>query len=61
MLRVEDGDTLVLKTAGSEITVRLLGVNAPERDECLHDEARSGLALYMTSHPRASSSGTGHH
>ncbi|MEX1126203.1 MAG: lamin tail domain-containing protein [Acidimicrobiia bacterium] len=47
VLEVEDGDTFVLGTVGREITIRLLGVNAPERDECFHDKAAAGLASYL--------------
>ena len=39
-----DGDSLVVDVAGVEAEVRLLGINAPERDECFDDEARSRLA-----------------
>ena len=47
VLRIEDGDTFVLETGGEEVTIRLVGVNAPEIDECLHDEAGAGLARIL--------------
>ncbi|MBP1631957.1 MAG: endonuclease [Acidobacteria bacterium] len=43
-LQVLDGDTLLVSLDGSEEEVRLLGVNAPERDECFGDQAREALA-----------------
>ena len=42
---ITDGDTFDLDTGSGRVTVRLLGVNAPEDDECLHDEATEGLTL----------------
>jgi hypothetical protein len=47
VLAVEDGDTFLLGTAGDEIKVRLLGVNAPERDECMSEQATAGLSSYL--------------
>ncbi len=44
LLEVVDGDTLVVRTAdGAEDTIRLLGINAPERDDCLGDRATERL------------------
>lgn len=43
VLRVLDGDSLLVDLNGSEAEVRLLGINAPERDECFADEAASLL------------------
>lgn len=40
---VVDGDTLDVRIAGVVERVRLIGVNAPERDECLYAEATEGL------------------
>lgn len=40
---VTDGDSLVVEINGIEQRVRLLGINAPERDECLGDESRLSL------------------
>ncbi|MBT8203273.1 MAG: hypothetical protein HKN74_05235 [Acidimicrobiia bacterium] len=39
VLRVLDGDSLLVDVNGTETEVRLLGINAPERDECFADEA----------------------
>jgi endonuclease YncB( thermonuclease family) len=42
--RVEDGDSFVaVLGSGREVDVRMLGINAPERGECLADEARRAL------------------
>jgi micrococcal nuclease len=43
VLTVLDGDSLVLDLGGEEREARLIGVNAPERDECWGSEARAGL------------------
>lgn len=40
---VIDGDSLRIVIDGVSTEVRLLGINAPERDECWADEARSSL------------------
>ena len=39
VIGVTDGDTLDARVDGSVETVRLIGINAPERGECLADEA----------------------
>jgi endonuclease YncB( thermonuclease family) len=41
VVRVLDGDSLVTRSNGSDSEVRLLGINAPERDECYAGQARS--------------------
>lgn len=41
---VVDGDTLDLSGSGGELTVRIIGINAPEADECFGDEATDALA-----------------
>jgi endonuclease YncB( thermonuclease family) len=40
LVRVLDGDSLVVDIDGTETEVRLLGVNTPERDECFDEEAK---------------------
>lgn len=46
VVRVIDGDTLDLSDAdGRTVRVRLIGINAPERGECQHDESRMALEL----------------
>ncbi len=49
VVAISDGDTFDFATDAGEVTVRLLGVNAPERDECFHDEAARGLELALES------------
>lgn len=43
VLEVLDGDSLVVRLPSGEERVRLIGVNAPERDECYGDEAADTL------------------
>lgn len=43
VLEILDGDSLRVQTTAGEQEVRLLGINAPERDECYADQARSLL------------------
>ena len=51
VLEVFDGDTLLVSLQGTEEEVRLLGINAPEQDECLGDRARAALAGLLASGP----------
>jgi len=44
VLQVFDGDTLLALVDGAEEEVRLLGINAPERDECHSGPASAALA-----------------
>lgn len=44
LVRVVDGDTLDVRINGTEETVRLIGVDAPERGECYSDEATEALS-----------------
>ena len=43
MVGVVDGDTIDVALAGIEERVRLIGINTPERGECLADEASARL------------------
>ncbi len=43
MVEVVDGDTIVVASDGTEERVRLIGINSPERGECLADEAAQRL------------------
>ncbi len=43
LVAVVDGDTLDVRLGGVVERVRLIGVNAPERDECFYAEATEGL------------------
>jgi micrococcal nuclease len=41
VVRVLDGDSLVVDLGGTETEVRLRGINTPERDECFDQEAKT--------------------
>lgn len=41
VVRVLDGDSIVVEDRSGEQEVRLLGINTPERNECFDDEART--------------------
>ena len=41
VVRILDGDSLVVEINGAETDVRLLGINTPERDECFDAEAKA--------------------
>ncbi len=43
MTRVIDGDSLVVDLGDEATDIRLIGLNAPEREECFHDEATTRL------------------
>lgn len=45
---VTDGDSLVVRRGDEDVEVRLLGINAPERDECHGKAARDALAALVT-------------
>lgn len=51
VVRVLDGDSLLAIVDGIETEVRLQGVNAPERDECLGEDARNRLEEVLDSGP----------
>ena len=44
---VIDGDTIRVLGPDGEQTVRLIGINAPERGECFYDEATSALQFSL--------------
>ncbi len=44
VVSVVDGDSLVVDRSGETLEIRLVGINAPEHDECFGPEARSLLA-----------------
>ena len=48
MTRVSDGDSLRATSTEGDLEIRLLGVNAPEGDECFGDEAKSRLESLLT-------------
>lgn len=43
VVRVVDGDTFVARVGGVQRTVRMLGIDTPERGDCLHDGATHRL------------------
>ncbi len=45
---VLDGDTLQAVVDGRQVDIQLIGINAPEGDECYGDQARSALASLVT-------------
>ncbi len=51
VVHVFDGDSLVVAVDGTEYEIRLIGVNAPEGDECHGDEARETLEQLLDSGP----------
>ncbi len=51
VVRVIDGDSLIAVIDGIETEVRLEGINAPERDECLGDDSRNRLEEVLESGP----------
>ena len=49
---IHDGDSFIARLPdGEEVEVRLLGINAPDRFECLHHEARKALKALLESGP----------
>jgi endonuclease YncB( thermonuclease family) len=51
IVKVLDGDSLIAVIDGIETEVRLQGINAPERDECLGNDAKSRLEDVLDSGP----------
>ena len=51
LLEVFDGDTVLVSIAGVEEEVRLLGINAPEQDECFGAQAREAAATLLAAGP----------
>ena len=47
LVRVIDGDTLVVKIQGAEVEFRLSGIDAPEIDQPFGVQARDGLAAII--------------
>lgn len=43
VIRVIDGDSMIAEIGGRETEIRLQGINAPERDECLGEASRQLL------------------
>lgn len=51
VVEVVDGDTIRVMRGGVEDTVRLVGINTPERGECWADEATAGLGAILADGP----------
>jgi endonuclease YncB( thermonuclease family) len=51
LVRVIDGDTLIVKIQGAALHFRLAGVDAPEYDQPLGDDARKELASLIGEQP----------
>lgn len=51
LLEVFDGDTVLVSIEGVEEEVRLLGINAPEQDECFGAQAREAAATLLAAGP----------
>jgi endonuclease YncB( thermonuclease family) len=49
VVAVIDGDTIRVSDAGGEHTVRLIGIDAPERGECFYEEATDALRFALGS------------
>lgn len=49
VVRVIDGDSIEVEIDGTDIEVRMVGINAPERDECHGDTSRDTLAAIVES------------
>jgi len=47
VIEVIDGDSVRVEEDGTQIEIRLLGINAPERDECWSEESRRELAASL--------------
>ncbi len=58
VVEVIDGDSLVVRTANGEMEVRLVGVNAPEHDECFGPQARRILEEAVSGPVRLDQVGT---
>ena len=48
VIRVPDGDSLVVEVNGVEERLRIIGINAPESDECLGPESRDALQALVS-------------
>jgi endonuclease YncB( thermonuclease family) len=48
---VSDGDSLRADSAETALEIRLLGINAPERDDCFGDAARDELRALLATGP----------
>lgn len=47
VVNVPDGDSLIVEVDGIEERIRLIGVNAPEHDECFGEESAGGLRTLL--------------
>lgn len=51
VIRVSDGDSLRATSAEGELEIRLIGINAPERDDCFGDQATTALEALLMDEP----------
>lgn len=51
MVRLYDGDSMLVEVGGEEVEVRMIGINAPEGDECHGTAAREALASLLGDGP----------
>ena len=47
LVQVVDGDSIAVEINGRVEEVRMIGINAPEGDECFGNRARNALAAYL--------------
>ncbi len=48
VLRIVDGDTIIVEIEGKEESVRIIGIDAPEKDECYFEEASENLTEFIS-------------
>jgi micrococcal nuclease len=58
IIRVVDGDTYVFLTATGSLTVRMLGIDAPERDQPFSKESAEFLSKYLNKQATTKVNGT---
>jgi micrococcal nuclease len=58
IIRVVDGDTYVFLTATGSLTVRMLGIDAPERDQPFSKESSEFLSKYLNKQATTKVNGT---
>jgi micrococcal nuclease len=51
VVRVNDGDSVIVETGSGDVEVRMMGINSPERDECFGPEAEDRLIELLDGQP----------